>query len=139
MASTVADYRASVGLDMAHDRADRDSGRTLEMPVTVMQQDWGAALGCDAAVLWGAWAPDLNHLTFDGGHFMAEENPGAVSGALRELMKRLGTSARRRLVGFWGWVWGGFALGVGGVYCFLSRRVRNGKPEGVYGSVGGQK
>ena len=29
---------------------------------------------------------------------------------------------------------GGFALGVGGVYCFLSRRERNGKPEGVYGS-----
>lgn len=34
---------------------------------------------------------------------------------------------------------GGFALGVWGVYCFLSRRVRNGKPEGVYGSVGGLK
>jgi hypothetical protein len=38
-----------------------------------------------------------------------------------------------------GGCWGGFALGVWGVYCFLSRRVRNGKPEGVYGSVGGQK
>ena len=41
--------------------------------------------------------------------------------------------------GVWGGVGGGFALGVWGVYCFLSRRVRNGKPEGVYGSVGGQK
>lgn len=51
MASIVADYRASAGIDMAHDRADRDSGRTLEMPVTVMQQDGGAALGYDSAVL----------------------------------------------------------------------------------------
>ncbi len=88
MASIVADYRASAGIDMAHDRADRDSGRTLEMPVTVMQQDGGAALGYDSAAFWGAWATDLNHMTFDGGYFMAEENPGAVSAALRELMKR---------------------------------------------------
>lgn len=88
VASIVADYRASAGIDVTHDRADRESGRTLEMPVTVMQQDWGAVLGYDAAALWGAWAPDLRHMTFDGGHFMAEENPGAVSAALRELMKR---------------------------------------------------
>ena len=58
----------------------------------------------------------------------------------------VGVGVRRRFGGCGGgWVLGGvvcgggFALGVGGVYCFLSRRVRNGKPEGVYGSVGGQK
>lgn len=45
-------------------------------------------LGYDAAALWGAWASDLRHMIIDGGHFMAEENPGAVSAALRELMKR---------------------------------------------------
>jgi thioesterase domain-containing protein len=58
------------------------------MPVTVLQQDWGAALGYDAAAVWRAWAPDLVHLTVDCGHFMAEEAPDVVTGALRELLAR---------------------------------------------------
>jgi haloacetate dehalogenase len=86
--SIVADYRASAGIDVTHDRADKDAGRTLAMPVTVMQQDWGAALGYDAAALWSSWAPDLKHVTTNAGHFMAEEDPAAVIVALRELMAR---------------------------------------------------
>ncbi|MFE7978622.1 alpha/beta fold hydrolase [Streptomyces shenzhenensis] len=86
--SVVADYRASAGIDVAHDRADRESGAVLRMPVTVLQQDWGAALGYDAAALWRAWAPDLDHRTVACGHFMAEEDPAAVTAALRALLKR---------------------------------------------------
>lgn len=88
VASIVADYRASAGIDVTHDRADKDAGRTLAMPVTVMQQDWGAALGYDAAALWSAWAPDLEHVTTNAGHFMAEEDPAAVIAAFRALMTR---------------------------------------------------
>ncbi|KAB1908409.1 alpha/beta hydrolase [Micromonospora sp. AMSO1212t] len=86
--SIVADYRASAGIDVAHDLADRDAGRRLAMPVTVIQQDWGAALGYDAAAVWRAWAPDLEHRTTTAGHFMAEEAPGEVAEALRALLKR---------------------------------------------------
>ncbi|WFF05163.1 alpha/beta hydrolase [Micromonospora sp. WMMD1076] len=86
--SIVADYRASAGIDVTHDRADRDAGRRLAMPVTVIQQDWGAALGYDAAAVWRAWAPDLEHRTTTAGHFMAEEAPGEISEALRALLKR---------------------------------------------------
>ncbi|MEU3116229.1 alpha/beta fold hydrolase [Micromonospora chalcea] len=86
--SIVADYRASAGIDVAHDRADRDAGRRLAMPVTVIQQDWGAALGYDAAAVWRAWAPDLEHRTTTAGHFMAEEAPGEITEALRVLLKR---------------------------------------------------
>ncbi|MFD8526508.1 alpha/beta hydrolase [Streptosporangium canum] len=86
--SIVADYRASAGVDVEHDRADRDAGRRLRMPVTVLQQDWGAALGFDAAALWNAWAPDLRHGTVTCGHFMAEEAPAAVAEALRDLLSR---------------------------------------------------
>ncbi|RBQ05971.1 alpha/beta hydrolase [Micromonospora sp. LHW51205] len=86
--SIVADYRASAGIDVAHDRADRDAGRRLAMPVTVIQQDWGAALGYDAAAVWRAWAPDLEHRTTTAGHFMAEEAPGEITEALRALLKR---------------------------------------------------
>lgn len=86
--SIVADYRASAGIDVDHDTADRAAGTTLAMPVTVVQQDWGAALGYDAAALWRAWAPDLRHHTTRAGHFMAEEAPAEIVQRLRELLAR---------------------------------------------------
>ena len=86
--SIVADYRASAGIDIAHDEADRAAGNHLVMPVTVVQQDWGSALGYDAAALWGAWAPKLEHRTTSAGHFMAEEAPAEVSDVLRSLLAR---------------------------------------------------
>ncbi|KKJ93327.1 alpha/beta fold hydrolase [Micromonospora sp. HK10] len=86
--SIVADYRASAGIDVEHDRADRAAGNRLAMPVTVVQQDWGAALGYDAEGLWRAWAPDLDHRTTSAGHFMAEAVPAEVVAALRALLAR---------------------------------------------------
>ncbi|WP_129838389.1 alpha/beta fold hydrolase [Streptomyces sp. RFCAC02] len=86
--SIVADYRASATVDADDDLADRAAGNRLRMPVTVLQQDWGAALGYDAAGLWRAWAPDLRHATVDCGHFMAEEAPGRVAAELRWLLAR---------------------------------------------------
>ncbi|MGF7234487.1 MAG: alpha/beta fold hydrolase [Frankia sp.] len=86
--SIVADYRASAGIDVDHDRADRAAGRRLPMPVTVLQQDWGSALGYDGAALWRAWASDLRYDTVTGGHFMAEETPGDTAQALRDLLAR---------------------------------------------------
>jgi haloacetate dehalogenase len=86
--SIVADYRASAGIDIAHDRADRAAGTQLTMPVSVVQQDWGAALGYDAAALWRAWTPNLEHNTTSAGHFMAEEAPTEIIEALRSLHRR---------------------------------------------------
>ncbi|GAB2533335.1 alpha/beta fold hydrolase [Nocardia heshunensis] len=86
--SIVADYRASANIDVEHDRADRAAGTTLRMPTTVLQQDWGSALGFDAEALWRAWAPDLKHETVTCGHFMAEESPTEIIRAIRELVRR---------------------------------------------------
>jgi haloacetate dehalogenase len=86
--SIVADYRASAGIDLEHDRIDRAAGRRLTMPVTVVQQDWGAALGFDAAALWKEWSVDLEHLTLDAGHFMAEEAPADIVEIIRNLLTR---------------------------------------------------
>ncbi|MEV6157616.1 alpha/beta hydrolase [Nonomuraea sp. NPDC052129] len=86
--SIVADYRASAGIDVVHDQADRDAGNRLRMPVTVLQQGWGTALGFDAAALWRAWAPDLRHETVTCGHFMAEEAPADIAKTLRDLLTR---------------------------------------------------
>jgi haloacetate dehalogenase len=86
--SIVADYRASAHVDVEHDRADREAGVRLRMPVTVLQQDWGPELSSGAAAMWGAWATDLDHRTVSSGHFMAEEAPGEVIGAVRDLLAR---------------------------------------------------
>lgn len=88
VASIVADYRASATIDVEHDHNDRQAGNQLRMPVTVLQQDWGAALGFDAAALWREWAPDLEHVTVSCGHFMAEEAPAEVIKHLRGLLTR---------------------------------------------------
>ncbi|MGW1738435.1 alpha/beta fold hydrolase [Nocardia sp. NPDC001965] len=86
--SIVADYRASATVDVDHDRADRAAGHRLAMPVSVLQQDWGAALGYEATALWSSWAPDLDHRTVTAGHFMAEEAPSDIATALRDLIRR---------------------------------------------------
>ncbi|RSO40358.1 alpha/beta hydrolase [Streptomyces sp. WAC 06725] len=86
--SIVADYRASAGIDVDHDTADRDAGNRLAMPVTVLQQDWGAALGYHAQGLWSAWAKDLRHRTVSCGHFMAEEDPRLIASEIRALVGR---------------------------------------------------
>jgi pimeloyl-ACP methyl ester carboxylesterase len=86
--SIVADCRASAGIDIDHDRTDRANGNLLSMPVTVVQQDWGAALGYDAAAVWRAWASDLDHRLTSAGHFMAEEDPALIVKTLRDLLTR---------------------------------------------------
>jgi pimeloyl-ACP methyl ester carboxylesterase len=86
--SIVADYRASAGIDIDHDQADRVAGNLLSMPVTVVQQDWGAALGFDAAARWRTSAADLEHRTTSAGHFMAEEAPDEIVKVLGALLAR---------------------------------------------------
>ncbi|MFC7846582.1 alpha/beta fold hydrolase [Streptomyces sp. NPDC057382] len=86
--SIVADYRACAGVDVEHDGADRAAGNRLAMPVSVLQQDWGAALGYHAEGLWSAWADDLRHRTVSCGHFMAEEDPRLIVEEIRALAAR---------------------------------------------------
>lgn len=86
--SIVADYRASAGIDLELDRADRAAGRGLAMPVGVLSQDWGSQLGFDPRAIWGAWSDDLVYEPIDAGHFMAEEKPDDVAGFIRSLAAR---------------------------------------------------
>lgn len=86
--SIVADYRASAGIDVVQDQADFDAGSQFAMPVTVIQQDWGSQLGYDAATVWRAWAPDLDHRLTQAGHFMAEEAPDEIAAVIRDLLAR---------------------------------------------------
>jgi pimeloyl-ACP methyl ester carboxylesterase len=85
--SIVADYRATATIDMVHDQADLDAGNQLTMPVMVVQQDWGAQLGFDAAAIWRPWVADLQHFTTQAGHFMAEEAPEDIATLVLELVR----------------------------------------------------
>ncbi|MFE5290524.1 alpha/beta fold hydrolase [Nocardia sp. NPDC056611] len=86
--SIVADYRATAGIDLEMDRADRKAGAQLTMPVAVISQDWGARLGFDAAALWRQWAPTATYQPIDAGHFMAEEKPTDVTAFILDLVQR---------------------------------------------------
>lgn len=86
--SIVADYRATSGIDLDMDRADREAGTTLPMPVGVISQDWGAQLGFDAEALWRAWAHDLAYEPIEAGHYMAEEKPAEIAAFIRRLAAR---------------------------------------------------
>jgi len=86
--SIVADFRASSGVDLELDRADRDAGRKLEMPLGVLSQDWGAQLGFDPTAIWGAWSDDLTYQPTTAGHYMAEETPDDVAQFIRALSAR---------------------------------------------------
>jgi len=88
--SIVADYRATAGIDLEMDRADRAAGVQLALPVGVLSQDWGSALGFDALSLWQQWAPAATYRPIDAGHFMAEEKPDEVTSFIDELVQRPG-------------------------------------------------
>lgn len=86
--SIVADYRATAGIDLDMDTADRERGARLTMPVAVISQDWGAQLGFDASALWRAWAPDFTYQATTSGHYMAEENPQEIADFVEALASR---------------------------------------------------
>ena len=78
------DYRAGLGVDRAHDDADRAAGRQLQCPTMVvwsthddMEQLYGNPLD-----VWRPWAPDLRGRPVESGHHIAEENPDDLVAAL---------------------------------------------------------
>ncbi len=80
----IEDYRAGLGLDRAHDEADRRLGRTVQCPVLVLwslKDDLEELYG-DVLAVWRPWAPDLRGHGIDSGHHMAEEAPAELAAAL---------------------------------------------------------
>lgn len=81
------DYRAGLGIDRAHDDADRAAGRRLRCPTRVLwalQDDLPSLYG-DVLTVWRAWADDVEGRGLDCGHHMAEEAPEQLASELQTL------------------------------------------------------
>jgi haloacetate dehalogenase len=74
--SLCEDYRASAGIDLEHDRADRDAGRRLTMPVLVLWGREGVIEKCFQPLdEWRRVADDVRGEPVPGGHYIPEEAP----------------------------------------------------------------
>jgi haloacetate dehalogenase len=88
------DYRAGLGIDRAHDDADRAAGRRVQCPSLVLwaTRDDMEELYGDPLDVWGAWAHDLRGGPIESGHHIAEEAPEAL---VAELLPFLGAASAR--------------------------------------------
>jgi haloacetate dehalogenase len=82
------DYRAGLGIDCEHERADREAGRKLACPVLLLwaARDDTEELYGDPLPIWEPWADDVRGRALDSGHHMAEEVPDAVAAAVRDFL-----------------------------------------------------
>ena len=77
--SICADYRASAGIDLEHDRADIAAARRLEMPLRVLWGEHGAVGRCfDVLALWRERATQVDGRSLPCGHYIAEEAPALL-------------------------------------------------------------
>jgi haloacetate dehalogenase len=80
------DYRASAGIDLAHDRASRAAGQKIECDTLVLWGERGVVHRLfDPAALWRAQcsADVTPRLCPGAGHFIPEEQPEPTAAALR--------------------------------------------------------
>ncbi|MGJ7917827.1 alpha/beta fold hydrolase [Massilia sp. LXY-6] len=73
------DYRASAGIDLEHDRADRQAGRRLAVPLRVLWGRQGVVERCFVPLdEWRAVADDVSGEALPCGHYIPEEAPDAL-------------------------------------------------------------
>jgi haloacetate dehalogenase len=86
------DYRAGLGIDRAHDDADRAAGRRVTCPTQVLwgKDDDASDLYGDLLAVWRPWAADLRGGPIESGHHMAEEAPDELAQAIGEFLAEIG-------------------------------------------------
>ena len=73
------DYRAAAGIDLEHDRADRDAGRRIETPLLALWGAHGVVQRCfDPLLEWRKVAMRVEGEALDCGHYIPEEAPEAL-------------------------------------------------------------
>lgn len=85
------EYRAAAGIDIEHDKKDREESRKIVCPMlhlwsaggpldTFYEKD-GGALG-----IWRKWADNVQGQAIKGGHFFPEENPTETTELLKKIL-----------------------------------------------------
>ena len=73
------DYRAAATIDLVHDRADREAGRKLALPLLALWGAEGVVHRCfDPLAEWRKVATDVRGEPLACGHYIAEEAPDAL-------------------------------------------------------------
>ena len=73
------DYRAAAGIDLDHDRADRDAGRRLTVPLLALWGEQGVVHRCFRPLdEWRRVAESVEGEALPCGHYIAEEAPDAL-------------------------------------------------------------
>ncbi|WP_429951732.1 alpha/beta fold hydrolase [Comamonas sediminis] len=82
--SICEDYRASAGIDLEHDRADREKGHKVLAPLRVLWGAEGAVGRCFPVLdLWREAATDVSGKALGCGHYIAEEQPAKLLEEMR--------------------------------------------------------
>lgn len=77
--ATCEDYRAAATIDLQHDRADREAGRKLSMPLLALWGEEGVVHRCFQPLAeWQRVAVDVQGGPLPCGHYIAEEAPEAL-------------------------------------------------------------
>ncbi|CAD6533232.1 Haloacetate dehalogenase H-1 [Paraburkholderia hiiakae] len=70
------DYRASITIDLEHDRADLAAGKRIECPFLALWGAQGAVGQCfDPLAEWRSWNASVSGEALPCGHYIAEETP----------------------------------------------------------------
>ena len=81
------DYRASSAIDLEHDRADREAGRRIACPVSVLWGKHGIIERCfDPLTEWSAVAERVEGEALPCGHYIPEEAPEALLDRINRFM-----------------------------------------------------
>ena len=79
------DYRAAASIDLVHDRADRNAGNNLKMPLRVLWGEHGLVNKCFKPIEdWKAVALDVSGRAVPSGHYIPEEVPDLLLAEARE-------------------------------------------------------
>jgi haloacetate dehalogenase len=74
------DYRAAAGIDLEHDRADRDAGRRIACPLLALWGAHGVVEKCFRPLdEWRRVADDVRGRSLPAGHYLPEEVPDMVA------------------------------------------------------------
>jgi len=85
------EYRAAAGIDVEHDRADKDASKRIECPMLHLWAEGGPldtfyAKEGGPLGIWKQWAPNVHGQAMKGGHFFPEENPVDTAVLVRQFL-----------------------------------------------------